>query len=159
MSWTIKSHRLAVTGTVLAAVFCGADPSFSADDPKAEIRAALERWRDDFNARRADQICDLFASDLRYDFQGLPEQNYERLCNRLHGALGDPAMSIRYGLIIKEILVSGDLAVARLTWTETSLGKDGKPVTHDEPGLDVFGRQSDRGWKIIRYIAYAAAPG
>jgi hypothetical protein len=110
-----KLRRVAVTATVLAAVFCGADASYAASDPRDEIRAALERWREDFNARRADQICDLFASELRYDFQGLPEQNYEQLCKRLHVALSDPAMSIRYGLVIKEILVSGDLAVVRLT--------------------------------------------
>ena len=67
-------------------------------------------------------------------------------------------MSIRYSLVVKEILVSGDLAVVRLTWTDTSLGRDGKPVAHDEAGLDVFGRQSDGSWKIIRYIAYPTAP-
>jgi hypothetical protein len=32
----------------------------------------------------------------------------------------------------------------------------GKPHTHDETGLDVFDRQPDGGWKIIRYIDYPA---
>ena len=150
----MKSRRIAAAATALASLLWAASPSFAADDPKTAIQAALEHWRLDFNARRADQICDLFATELRYDFQGLPEQTYDQLCKRLHGALANPAMSIQYTLLIKEILVSGDLAVVRLTWTDTSLGKDGKPVTHDEPGLDVFGRQSDGSWKIIRYIAF-----
>jgi steroid delta-isomerase len=149
-----KFHGVAAASALLGSLLFGASPSLAADDPKAAIQSALEAWRLDFNARRADQICDLFATELRYDFQGLPEQNYDQLCKRLHGALANPAMSIQYTLLIKEILVSGDLAVVRLTWTDTSLGKDGKPVTHDEPGLDVFGRQSDGSWKIIRYIAF-----
>jgi steroid delta-isomerase len=32
----------------------------------------------------------------------------------------------------------------------------GKQATHDETGLDVFGRQPDGSWTIIRYIAYPA---
>jgi len=89
------------------------------DDPAAIIRTALEQWRDDFNARRTAHICELFAPDLRYDFQGLPEQTYPLLCERLHRALANHAQSIRYGLKIKEIMVSGDLAVVRLTWIST----------------------------------------
>jgi ketosteroid isomerase-like protein len=146
-------HPAVVDAATLTAIVCGGERSIAADDPKAVIRAALESWRDDFNARRADHICDLFASDLLYDFQGLPEQNYALLCNRLHRALTDPALSFHNELAIKEIIVSGDLAVARLTWTDTLTDKGGKPVTIEEPGLDVFGRQSDGGWKIIRYMA------
>ena len=155
MMLTVNLRRLAAAAAALALVACGAAPSQAADDPKVATAVALENWRLDFNARRPDHICDLFATELRYDFQGLPEQNYDQLCKRLHRALADPAMSIHYTLLIKEILVSGDLAVVRLTWTDTSMDKDGKPVTHDEPGLDVFGRQSDGGWKIIRYIDFA----
>lgn len=151
---TAKFPLLAAAAVIGAPLFFGAAPAFGADDPKAAIQAALENWRLDFNARRAEKICDLFATELRYDFQGLPEQNYDQLCKRLHRALANPAMSIQYTLLIKEILVSNDLAVVRLTWTDTSLDKNGKPVTHDEPGLDVFGRQSDGSWKIVRYIAF-----
>ncbi|SAL86302.1 hypothetical protein AWB74_07643 [Caballeronia arvi] len=63
------------------------------EDPAAIIRAALEQWRGDFNARRAAHICDLFAPDLRYDFHGLPEQTYPLLCDRLHRALANPTQS------------------------------------------------------------------
>jgi ketosteroid isomerase-like protein len=125
-------------------------------DPSAIIRTALEQWRDDFNARRAAHICDLFAPDLRYDFQGLPEQTYPLLCERLHRALANTTQSIHYGLTIKEVIVSDRLAIVRLTWISTAIDQSGKPVTHDETGLDVFGRQSDGSWKIIRYIAYPA---
>ena len=51
--------------------------------------------------------------------------------------------------------MGGDTAVVRLTWTLTVRQKDsGRAVTSLEPGLDVFRRQSDGRWRIIRYIGY-----
>ncbi len=156
---TAASVRVAGAALLVSVVIsaAGATPR-AADDPAADIRAGLEQWRADFNARRAAHICDLFAPDLRYDFQGLPEQNYALLCNRLHRALGDHTKSFQYGLRIKEIIVSGSLAVVRLTWISTATGADGRSRTDEEPGLDVFQRQPDGSWKIIRYIAYPANP-
>ncbi|QYD68228.1 hypothetical protein KZJ38_18475 [Paraburkholderia edwinii] len=146
----------AMTAIAFAAFSSVASAKTVDEDPAAIIRNALEQWRDDFNARRAAHICDLFAPDLRYDFQGLPEQTYPLLCDRLHRALANTAQSIHYGLAIKEIIVSNHLAIVRLTWISTETDKRGKHVTHDETGLDVFGRQPDGSWKIIRYIAYPA---
>jgi ketosteroid isomerase-like protein len=152
----IHSLCFALTAIAIAVLPSLSSAKTVAEDPAAIIRTALEQWRDDFNARHAAHICDLFAPDLRYDFQGLPEQTYPLLCERLHRALANTARSIHYGLTIKEVLVSDRLAVVRLTWTSTVTDESGKQVTHDEIGLDVFGRQPDGGWKIIRYIAYPA---
>jgi ketosteroid isomerase-like protein len=54
-------------------------------------------------------------------------------------------------------MVSGDLAVVRLTWTlkVRNEGASGD-VTSEEVGLDVFRRQPDGRWKIIRYTAFEA---
>jgi len=133
-------------------------PTRAEADPETAIRAVLEQWRKDFNARKAEHICNLFATDLLYDFQGLPEQNYGLLCDRLHKALASETPNITYGLRIKEVIVSGDLAVVRLTWISTVTGSDGASETDDEQGLDVFARQADGSWKIIRYIAYPEIP-
>ena len=128
--------------------------ALAGDDPSLTIRNALQQWRNDFNARRSTHICDLFAPNLRYDFRGLPEQTYPLLCDRLRRALADRSKTFHYALRIKEVIVSGDLAVVRLTWVSTVTTPAGQSVTNDEPGLDVFQRQRDGSWKIIRYIAY-----
>jgi uncharacterized protein (TIGR02246 family) len=153
-----RTTRLIVPFLALAGIAMSAAAPRAAEDPAAEIRAALEQWRADFNARRAAHICDLFAPDLRYDFQGLPEQSYPLLCARLHRAIADRSKTLQYGLSIKEVIVSGSLAVVRLTWASTVTGSDGRSATDDEPGLDVFQRQPDGRWQIIRYIAYPAHP-
>jgi len=153
------TYRMALAVAVILVVtvwICSRSPA--AVDPATVIRAALEHWRDDFNAGKADGICDLFAHDLRYDFQGLPEQNYTQLCTRLHRALADPTQSFHYGLRIKEVIVSDNLAVVRLTWISTLTRKDGKSEIEDEPGLDVFQRQTNGEWQIIRYMSYPEAP-
>ncbi len=130
-------------------------PAHAEAASQAAVRAALEQWRQDFNARRAERICDLFALDLRADIQGLPEQNYPLVCERLRKALASPGEPIVLGLRIKEITVSGAMAVARVTWTSTVMGPHGQPQAEDEQGLDVFARQPDGSWKIVRYMAYA----
>jgi steroid delta-isomerase len=124
-----------------------------AADAETEIRAALAQWTAAFNARDASHICDLFAPDLRYDFRGLPERDYATLCALLKRALSDTTKKLDYSPDIREVIVSGDLAVVRLVW-RVKLTADGKTVDTREPGLDVFRKQPDGAWKIVRYIAY-----
>lgn len=145
--------RMATSAVILTALPCSPIAAPVDKDPASTIRYALGQWRADFNARHAAHICDLFAPDLRYDFYGAPERTYPELCTRLHHALADTTQSLHYDLKIKEIIVSANLAIVRLTWRST-VTISGKPHSNDETGLDVFGRQHDGSWKIIRYIAY-----
>ena len=130
-------------------------PSHAADSPDREVRARLEQWTEDFNAGRADKVCDLFAPDLVSNFRGQPERGYDELCGLLQRSLSDGARSYSYALDLKEIIVSGDLAVVRLVWTLTIESKGGQgQITSVEPGMDIFRRQPDGKWRIARYIAY-----
>jgi steroid delta-isomerase len=142
---------------VLAALITGATLPARADDDasRAEITQSLTQWTADFNAGRADKVCDLFARELRADFRGQPERGYDEQCALLRRSLGDGARTFSYALAIKEILVWGDVAVVRLTWTLTIRDKGkARDITSVEPGLDVFRRQGDGRWRIVRYVAY-----
>ncbi len=78
-------------------------------------------------------------------------------CDLLQRSLSDPNKRFSYSADIKEIIVAGDLAVVRLTWTLKVKSNDApQEISSEEPGLDVFRRQPDGRWKIIRYIAYEA---
>jgi len=128
-----------------------------AAEAEAAIRAALARWTADFNARNAGTICDLFATELRYDYRGFPERDYQAICDLLQRSLADRSKTYTYALEIKEILVSGDLAVVRLVWTLTIARPDtAGTIKAEEPGMDIFRKQADGSWKIVRYIAYEA---
>lgn len=151
------SMKTAATSFGLLLVAVCAPASAQPAGAEAAIRTALAQWTSDFNARDPSRICDLFAKDLRYDFRGAPERDYDTLCGLLHKALADRTTQLAYSHEIREIIVSGDLAVVRLVWTvRTTLAGATNAVETKEPGLDVFRRQPDGSWKIIRYIAYEA---
>lgn len=147
--------RVAAAAAVLALL----SPVAAQSDDGAEkaVRDALSKWTADFNARDASRICDLFAPDLRYDFRGMPERDYNAMCSALHRALGDRSKTLSYSFDIKEIIVSGDMAIVRLVWT-SRVSRDGSSqvIETKEPGLDVFRRQADGKWRISRYMAYEA---
>jgi ketosteroid isomerase-like protein len=126
----------------------------SAGTEQAAIRAALTKWTEDFNAGNAKEVCGLFAPDLRYDYKGFPERNYQEICDGLHRSLTDQTRRYNYSLIIKETIVSSDLAAVRLTWTLRIDEPDAPPQISQEHGIDIFRKQSDGTWKIIRFIAY-----
>ena len=47
-----------------------------------------------------------------------------------------------------------DVAGVRLVWTLTIKLGNGTSVESVERGMDIFQKQNDRSWKIIRYMAY-----
>ena len=89
------------------------------DSAEVAIRSALARWTQDFNNRNAEKACSLFAQDLRYDFRGYPERDYRDICDRMQRSLGDASKTYSYDLDVREIIVSGDIAVVRLVWRLT----------------------------------------
>jgi ketosteroid isomerase-like protein len=116
----MTGHFLSRTGGVLmlALLVGGSALAQSRDQAESEIRAALLKWTTDFNARNVGDVCDLFTPDLRYDFQGFSERGYDDICKLLRASLSDTSKRFTYlPPTIKEIIVSGDLAVVRLTWT------------------------------------------
>lgn len=144
----------------VAALFAGLTlaplPAAAQPSAEAEIRKTLAQWTEDFNARRADRVCDLFAKDLVAKFRGAPERGYARQCELLTSALADPKRRFHNALEIREILVFGDTAIARVVWTQTIGDNDsGRESRTVESGLDVLRRDADGRWRIIRYLAFA----
>lgn len=154
-------HFLAAIAMSLA-FFSFSAPAGSGGESQAAIRTALLNWAADFNAGDAERACGLFAADLRYDYRGAPERTRADMCGLLHRSLSDKTRRLHYSPEIKEIIVSGGLAVVRIVWTLTvtpvdSAGKSlGKSEVSKEFGLDVFQKQPDGLWKITRFLAYDA---
>ena len=80
------------------------------------------------------------------------------MCGNLARVLAKPGVTLRYDLPdIHEIILAGDLAVVRLTWT-LHAEAGGKAETTTEEGIDIFRRQPDARWSIARYIAFSNSP-
>ena len=142
---------LALTALLLSLFSSG---PLLADDAAMEVKSALTRWMADFNAGKTERVCDLFAADVRADFRGYPTRDHQAVCDLLIKSQTDNTRAFSYALDIKEILVFGDVAVVRLVWTLTIKEKGGREIKSVEPGMDIFRRQADGSWKIIRYMAY-----
>ena len=146
-----------IAPTVLALLLLAAPVrTAAAESAEDAIRSTLVQWTKDFNAGKADAVCLLFSPELRYDFRGYPERDYNDVCTLLHRSLADPSKHYVYALDLREIIVSGDLAVVRLTWTLNVTLPNGQLVKSVEPGMDILRKSPDGQWKIIRYIAYEA---
>ena len=138
--------------TVLLSLSCNGP--VLAGDAAMEVKSALTQWMADFNAGKRDRVCDLFAPDVRADYRGYPTRDHQAVCDLLIKSLTDSTRAFSYALDIKEVLILGDVAVVRLVWTLTIEEKDGREFKSVEPGMDIFRRQADGSWKIVRYMAY-----
>ena len=134
---------------LVAVALLAAGPALAGD--AEDIRARLEQWTADFNDGKADAVCDLFSKEAIANYRGQPERRYDEICDLLQRSLTDPARDYHYELDLHEVIVEGDLAVVRLTWT---LFISPLNVTSVEPGMDVFRKEADGKWRIIRYLAY-----
>jgi ketosteroid isomerase-like protein len=153
------SYALPAVVAVAIGLLAWSVPALASDraDRSATIRSELVVWTQAYNTRRADKVCGIFSQDLRYKFGDLPDRGYNDVCTALHRLLADQTYSSHYTLDLQEILVYGDIAVVRLIWMlDSSQAGSSVTVRTLEPGMDIFQRQSDGTWKIVRYLAYTS---
>jgi ketosteroid isomerase-like protein len=159
----MRISKYALKGTAILCgflifVFSSVAGTKAPETAQNEIRTTLQNWTKDFNAGRLSEVCALFAPDLISNYQGQPTGSYNSLCAQLRASFNDPGKSYHYSLQIKEILVCGDLAVARLMWNLRVTGKSMPRENFiDETSLDIFRRQPDGSWKISRFNAYPSS--
>jgi len=116
-------------------------------DAKAEkeIRAALARWTEAANRGDWNRALQVWAPDLVGWYPGVPDDTFQKEAG--YAAKGG-APTTKYQLTINEVIVSGPLAVVRDTWKMTAAGK-----TLTVRSFEVWERQADQSWKIIRWIS------
>jgi uncharacterized protein (TIGR02246 family) len=124
---------------------------------KMAITGRLQHWAEAFNARDAAAACDLFAPDLIATIRGTPERGRAAVCAQLALVLADPNKQLHYTPDIREIIISGNLAVVRLVWTLTE--QRGSMIhKSEEAGIDIFRKQRDGSWVISRYLTFSTDP-
>src|ERR1043165_6697451 len=149
--------RRSLTAIVMIALTVAAMMALASADPAADeaaIRQRFQRWTADFNARDAAGVCDLFAPDLVYSIPEVVQGTRQTLCANLTTMLARSDITLHYdNPDIHDIIVMGDVAVVRLTWTLTTEVNGVKDRTTEE-GMDIFRRQPDGRWSIARFVAF-----
>ena len=125
---------------------------------KAAITARLRGFADAFNARDEAGSCDIFAPDLIATMPSALERSRESLCGNLDRLFTSADLRLHYDYPdIREIIISGDIAVVRIIWTLT-VRKGAEQDTTPESGIDVFRRQPDGRWSIARFATFTVRP-
>jgi uncharacterized protein (TIGR02246 family) len=151
-------HGASILGGFFMWIFSSSAGLNVPETARNEIRVTLQNWTKDFNAGNASRVCALFAPDLIANYQGQPAGDYRSICAQLRASLNDSVKSYHYSLRIKEIMVCGDLAIARLRWRLRVSQKSVQGENSiDETSLDIFRRQPDGSWKISRFNAYPSS--
>jgi steroid delta-isomerase len=105
--------RLLAAVVIAATLTCSPAAAQTGDQAQAEVRAALLKWTADFNARNVEAVCDLFASDLRYDYQGFPERGYDDIRRLLRRSLSEPDKRYSYATLPPPSRTSSSRAISR----------------------------------------------
>lgn len=146
---------------ILLCLFAAAATATSAradpDADRAAITERLQRWAAAFNARDASGVCNLFAPNLISTVPGALDGGRDAVCTRLAALLAKPDLQLHYSPDIREIIVSGDIAVVRLFWTLTTQTGADRDVSR-EAGMDISERQPDGTWSIVRFLAFTIEP-
>ena len=148
-----------VAGLCLLALAASVSPARADESAdKSAIAARLRGFADAFNARDEPGLCDIFAPDLIATVPPALETGREAICGRIDRLLATPDLRLRYDdPEIREIIVSGDIAVVRVGWTLT-VQKGGARESTQEGGIDVFRRQPDGRWSIARMATFTMRP-
>jgi uncharacterized protein (TIGR02246 family) len=122
----------------------------------AAITAALDAWPTAWADHNAPAVCDLFAPEVVFSFQGGDDRTYSQACAQFTTLVTSTDKTVSYlPPEIESIVVDGDLAAVRLIWTATITDSAGTVLeTTREKGLDVFQRQDDGHWQISISYAY-----
>ncbi len=121
----------------------------ASDDGKAAIEALREQWAPHFNAKRTQELCDLFYAE---DARALPPDHaivegrgrIRELLDEVHRA-GEA----HFELGVVSTTASGDVGYLVGTYTFTMQTGAAAPVATKGVTLEVYRRQADGRWQCV----------
>lgn len=125
-------------------------PAVNVAKAETEIRSALAAWVSAANRGDWNEALKIWAPDLIGWYPGMPDDTYQREVERAARA-GPPRTT--YEVDVREVIVSGTMAVVRDIWTFSMVNASGVPAVEKVRSFEVWRRQPDGRWKISRWIS------
>lgn len=145
---------------ILLAALAAAPAAAQAGGDEAVLRAAIEAGARACEAGRPDEVMAGYAPDIILSYPGIPDQDhasllagYRELCPGSGGAEGTVETT---RAAFEEILVSGDLAVVRVTWS-THLRGMAEGAVRRLRDMQVW-RRTPQGWRFSRGVHFPLRP-
>lgn len=123
------------------------------------IRQAVIQTGVAFNERKPDSILVHYAPDILVSYPNVPDTDYAGFAQAFAGLPNRPPGVVSTRPDIHEIIVSGDLAMVRVSWITTTRQTDPvKEVTRRARDMQIWQRQTDGSWKFTRGLWFHEKP-
>ncbi len=126
----------------------------AADTAETEVRAEFARWTAAYRAHDLAGTMAIFDPGVRFAFQGGPDSGYAELQRGYEQEFRSGGAAVWVGAI-DEVIASGDLAAEYSTWK--LVDPTGRVLEHNR-GMDLFRRDAQGRWRIIRSLNYPLVP-
>ena len=122
---------------------------------EAQIRQALADWVKATNEGDRQRANSIWAKDLIGWYPGQPDDTYEKEMQAAARPQSGKKPRTTTAVTINEVLVSGDMAVVRDTWTFTREPSEAPDASSPDVirSFEVWRKQADGSWKIARWIS------
>ena len=121
----------------------------------AEVWSTFEGWLDAYARGDLEPVMAIFAPDVAFSFQGVPDQSNAALRAAYVDDFRMRKPGVSWRPRVDEVHADGNLAFVRATWERVTVGADGAPhVDERNRSLDVLRREADGRWVIFRSMNY-----
>ncbi len=121
---------------------------------KVIFEQLFNQWTEAFNQKDLGGACSLFAKTVKAKYRGLPQKNFDDICNGFAKIFNEKNKNYSYSFELQDVYRQGDLAVVRITWYLQIKENDmNKSIIQDE-GFDVLEKNKKGEWQIVNYLAF-----
>lgn len=124
-----------------------------------KVKKILTSWIDSFNKKDLQQSLAIYSEDFIGYYPDQPDQDFASVKEQYEHIFNNKNLSVKLDLAIIEVNAVGNLAYVRMNLTATVKPTFSKQaaVAHDK-GLQVWLKQNDGNWKLIRSSSFAFKP-
>jgi len=141
----------------MASCVAPAQPVASADSESVNaVRAAILSYAAAVNAANPEGVIRGMADDIVLSYPGTPDSDYVTLASSYREMMQPrPGIRVRTVPSFEEMFASGDIVVARLTWTTTTTNENTRRESvRKMKDLQVWRRDGKGDWRLARGMHY-----
>lgn len=114
----------------------------------------FNQWTMAFNQKNLDKTCSLFSKSIKAKHKGIPNKNYQSICEGFSKIFSENNKKYLYSFEIHDVYRQGNLAAVRITWyLQVQENGRSKSIIQDE-GLDILEKNLEGQWKIVNYLSF-----
>ncbi|MBI1937202.1 MAG: DUF4440 domain-containing protein [Ignavibacteriales bacterium] len=132
---------------------------YAQNDESEKIKKILTSWVDSFNKKDLQQSLAIYSEDFIGYYPNQPDQNYASIKEEYEHIFNNKNLFVKLDLVLIEVKAVGNLAYAGMNLTATVKPTFSKQAAVAvDKGLQIWQKQNDGNWKMIRSSSFAFQP-